>query len=56
MISNILSRRKRRYILLYSDEYKAYFVADHSIIAERTSDIVEDYWANHPDKVKPKDK
>lgn len=40
---------KERYILLYSDEYKAYFVADHRIVAERTSDKVEDYWANHPE-------
>lgn len=51
-----VKKKKKRYILLYSDEYNAYFVADHRIIAERTSDIVEDYWANHPDKVKPKDK
>lgn len=44
-----VKKKKKRYILLYSDEYKAYFVADHRIVAERTSDKVEDYWANHPE-------
>lgn len=48
-----VKKKKKRYILLYSDEYKAYFVADHRITVERTSDEVEDYWVNHPEKVKP---
>jgi len=48
-----VKKKKKRYILLYSDEYKAYFVADHRIVVERTSDKVEDYWANHPEKTKP---
>lgn len=48
-----VKKKKKRYILLYSDEYKAYFVADHRIVVELTSDTVEDYWANHPEKTKP---
>lgn len=47
-----VKKKKKRYILLYSDEYKAYFVADHRITVERTSDEVENYWVNHPEKVK----
>lgn len=49
---NTVKKKKKRYILLYSDEYKAYFVADHRITVERTSDKVEDYWSNHPVKKK----
>ena len=45
-----VKRKKKRYLLLYSHEYHAYFVADHRITVERTSDLVEDYWANHPEK------
>ena len=45
-----VKKKKKRYILLYSDEYKAYFVADHRIITERTSDKVENYRINHPKK------
>lgn len=51
-----VKKKKKRYILLYSDEYKAYFVADHRITVERTSDEVEDYWVNHPEKVNPLNK
>ncbi|MCQ2096216.1 MAG: hypothetical protein MJY59_05705 [Bacteroidaceae bacterium] len=33
-------RQKKRYLLLLSEEYMAYFVADHRIIDCRTSDYV----------------
>ena len=33
-------RQKKRYLLLLSVEYMAYFVADHRIIQSRTSDYV----------------
>jgi len=48
-----VKKKKKRYLLLYSDEYNAYFVADHRITVERTSDKVEDFRANHPERVKP---
>ena len=32
---------------------KDYFVADYRITVERTSAEVQDYWANHPEKVRP---
>lgn len=33
---------KKRFLLLYSEEYDSYFVADHNIIVERTSDFIDD--------------
>lgn len=48
-----VKKKKKRYILLYSNEYHAYFVADYRITVERTSAEVQDYWANHPEKVRP---
>ena len=42
-----VKKKKKRYILLYSEEYKAYFVADHRITIERTSDEIEDYRVKH---------
>ena len=45
-----VKKKKKRYILLYSSEYHAYFVADHRITIERTSEAIEDYNAkqSHP--------
>ena len=34
---------KKKYLLLYSEEYEAYFVVDHRIIDCRTSDYIEPY-------------
>ena len=39
--------KKKRYILLYSEEYKAYFVADYRITVERTSDEIKYYRVKH---------
>ena len=39
--------KKKRYILLYSEEYKAYFVAEYRITVERTSDEIEYYRVKH---------
>lgn len=40
---------KKRFLLLYSEEYDSYFVSDHRIIESRTSDYIEPY----EEKVKP---
>jgi len=42
-----VKKKKKRYILLYSEEYKAYFVADYRITVERTSDEIEYYRVKH---------
>lgn len=42
-----VKKKKKRYILLYSSEYHAYFVADHRITLERTSDATTYYKSSH---------
>lgn len=34
---------KKRFLLLYSEEFEAYFIADHHIIDCRTSDAIEPF-------------
>lgn len=36
-------KQKKRFLILYSEEYEAYFIADHHIIDCRTSDAIEPF-------------
>lgn len=39
----LVRRQKKRYLILYSAEYDAFFIADHHIIVCRTCDAVEPF-------------
>lgn len=39
----LVRRQKKRFLILYSAEYDAFFIADHHIIVCRTSDFIEPF-------------